>query len=526
MDKAGTHREVKRLSGELEKSGMNQSLETVPENKVGEKDLQSKRSSEKPAGARRAGMKGKPKKRSPSLKDSAAGGTLNHLSPQEPAKQPLAQSDKQESSRATEEAPDLNSQVRAEGALPPQAEQDARRLQTPPGAPPEEGSPNSEGEGVQVNDLFETSWAPDQSDHPQTFLHLAASTSFRLATRDRSASRQHQFSSEGRDSGGAPIGGGQRKTGAGGKVVSAAKQSATPNSEFCHLPHGSSRSAGWEERGAGTRESPPPTPTASQSATLSPAPHASSQPNRGRSGILNISSAEGSDQLRPPASCAATKSLSSWAFSQSSCKDPSGAAWGEVQMVQTQEPVRERLSLSPMPAFSEPAGEESAFTGTTTDAFPNLGGADEENASLTQYLEIESCTQGPQREENQDREDNSPERSWEDPGHELNFPEANHATMSPCELSVHLPQEAVMAPGSPRLSLSLPLHLQILPPPWKLCAMGQGAEKQSVRWSVLKLAIKAQVTPWMLLLEPQFINIHLKKFAHGLRAGRGSKPST
>ncbi|KAK1335871.1 hypothetical protein QTO34_003669 [Cnephaeus nilssonii] len=40
----------------------------------------------------------------------------------------------------------------------------------------------------------------------------------------------------------------------------------------------------WEERESGTRESPPPAPTASQSATLSPAPRASSRPNRGRSG--------------------------------------------------------------------------------------------------------------------------------------------------------------------------------------------------------------------------------------------------
>lgn len=106
--------------------------------------------------------------------------------------------------------------------------------------------------------------------------------------------------------------------------------------------------------------------------------------------------------------------------------------------MQTQEQVRERLSLSLKPAFSEPAGEESAFIGTTTDAFPNLGGADEENASLTPYLEIESCTQGPQSEENQDREDNTPGHSWEDPGHKLNL-----TTMSPCELSVHLSQEAV-----------------------------------------------------------------------------------
>ncbi|KAK1330525.1 hypothetical protein QTO34_010715 [Cnephaeus nilssonii] len=83
--------------------------------------------------------------------------------------------------------------------------------------------------------------------------------------------------------------GGQRKTAAGGKLVLAATQSATPSSatSVFRRPHGSFRSAGLtapangrrEERGSGTRVSPPPTPTASQSATLSPAPRASSRPN-------------------------------------------------------------------------------------------------------------------------------------------------------------------------------------------------------------------------------------------------------
>ncbi|KAK1345006.1 hypothetical protein QTO34_013710 [Cnephaeus nilssonii] len=86
-------------------------------------------------------------------------------------------------------------------------------------------------------------------------------------------------------------GGGQRKTGAGGKLVPAAMQSATVSSAATSVfrgPHGSSRSTSRlglrEERGTGTRESPPPAPTASQSATLSPAPRTSSRPNCGRSG--------------------------------------------------------------------------------------------------------------------------------------------------------------------------------------------------------------------------------------------------
>ncbi|KAK1337033.1 hypothetical protein QTO34_003078, partial [Cnephaeus nilssonii] len=84
--------------------------------------------------------------------------------------------------------------------------------------------------------------------------------------------------------------GGQRKTAAGGKLVPAATQSSTPSSatSVFRRPHGSFRSTcrlgRREELGSGTCESRPPAPTASQSATLSPALRASSRPNHGRSG--------------------------------------------------------------------------------------------------------------------------------------------------------------------------------------------------------------------------------------------------
>ncbi|XP_036101861.1 alpha-protein kinase 2 [Molossus molossus] len=289
MDEAAPGREGQCLSAELEKAGVNQCLEIVAEKGPGEKDFRSKRGSEKPARGGRPGIKGKAKKLSPNLKDSAAEGTPNHLSPQEPAKPPLTQTDKKD---AQAEAPDLNSQLLTEGAALTRAEQETERLQRPPGTLPQEGSWSLVGEGVQVNNLLETKWVPDQTDHPQ---------------------------------------------------------------------------------------------------------------------------------------------------------------------VQTQETLRERLCPSQMPPFSEPAGEGSAFTRTTSQSLPDLGGIDEEHASLAQYLETEGCTQGPQHKENKDREDNTPRHSWEGPGHEPNLPEVNHATVSPWELSVCLPQEGCNDPGEPQA-------LSVVPP--------------------------------------------------------------
>ncbi|XP_074195998.1 alpha-protein kinase 2 isoform X2 [Rhinolophus sinicus] len=305
MDKAVTEREVKHLSGELEKSGMNQPLETTAEKTVEEKDLWTKKGSEKSARVRRPGIKGKAKKLNPHLKDSATEGTLNLLYPKEPVKHPLAQSEEKERSHAKTEATDLNSQVHAEGTIPTPAEQEAKTLQTPPGALPREGNLNLEGEGVQVNNLFETSWVPDHSDHRQ---------------------------------------------------------------------------------------------------------------------------------------------------------------------VHIQETVRERISLSQTPAFSEPAREESAFTGTTTNSFPNLGEINEENASLAQHLEIQSCSQGPQHEENQDREDNAAGHSREDLGQELSLPEVDHADTFPCELVMHLPEEGstdCREPGA--LSVAPPVPANIVPTLGTVC---------------------------------------------------------
>uniref|UniRef100_G1RA27 non-specific serine/threonine protein kinase n=1 Tax=Nomascus leucogenys TaxID=61853 RepID=G1RA27_NOMLE len=110
--------------------------------------------------------------------------------------------------------------------------------------------------------------------------------------------------------------------------------------------------------------------------------------------------------------------------------------------VQIQETVRETISCSQMPAFSEPAGEESPFPGTTTISFSNLGGVHKENASLAQHLEVTPCTCGPQQEEKQDRDGNIPDNFGEDLKYELNISEANDENMSPGVFSRHLPKDA------------------------------------------------------------------------------------
>ncbi|XP_045043616.2 alpha-protein kinase 2 isoform X3 [Desmodus rotundus] len=312
VDKAVTEREVKCLSGELETSGMNQCLEMVAEERVGETDSWSKSYSEKPGRARRPGMKGKPKKLKPSLKDSATDGTLHRPRPTEPAEHPLTQGEREGSPGATAEAPDLNSQFCPEGAILTHAEQEAKMLQTPPGALPPQGGSDLEGEGVQGNNLLETSWAPDQSAHPQ---------------------------------------------------------------------------------------------------------------------------------------------------------------------VQIQDSAGERLSPRWTPAFSEPAREGSASPGTTADSIPNLGRIDDESASLIPCLERESCTQGPQREEKQRREDDTPGHSWEDQGHGLSLPEATHATLSPCEPSACLPAEGSGDSGEPEtLSVASPAPANIVPTPGTVCHGPRGRE--------------------------------------------------
>ncbi|KAM5305809.1 alpha-protein kinase 2 isoform 2-T2 [Glossophaga mutica] len=314
VDKAVTEREVKRLSGELETSGMSQCLEMVAEERPGETGSWSKSCSERPGRGRRPGTKGKPKKLKPSLEDSATDGTLHRPPPTEPAEHPLTLGESKESSGAPAEAPDLNSQFSPEGALLTHAEQEAKMLQTPPGALPQQGGSDLEGEGVQVNDLFETSQAPDQSAHPQ---------------------------------------------------------------------------------------------------------------------------------------------------------------------VQIQDTAGERLSPSRTPAFSEPAQEGSALPGTTADSVPDLDRVDDESASLVPHLDGESCTQGPQREENQGREDDTPGCSWEDPGHGPSLPEATHATLSSCERSVCLPTEGSGDPGEPEiLSVSSPAPTDIVPTLGTVCHGPRGREAE------------------------------------------------
>ncbi|XP_030885604.1 alpha-protein kinase 2-like [Leptonychotes weddellii] len=168
MDKAVIETAMKRLSGELEKSGANQWLEIAAEEKVRDEGSLTKRGSEKPARVRRPGMRGKPKKLSSNRKESATEGTLNLLYPKEPVKHPLTQSDKRDSSHAGVQAAEWNSQFpEGECAAAAKTKQEAKPLQTAPGSLPRGGNSGFSGEGVPVQNLFETSRAPDCRAHPQ-----------------------------------------------------------------------------------------------------------------------------------------------------------------------------------------------------------------------------------------------------------------------------------------------------------------------------------------------------------------------
>ncbi|XP_058995466.1 alpha-protein kinase 2 isoform X1 [Mustela lutreola] len=131
--------------------------------------------------------------------------------------------------------------------------------------------------------------------------------------------------------------------------------------------------------------------------------------------------------------------------------------WSAHPRVQIRETVRERDFLSQLPAFSDPAGEESAFAGTTTNSFPNAGGINEEGTSLARHVELGSCTQCPQHGEKQDRKDHVLGGSWPEPGYELSIPDAHNENISPRELSVLLPQEGSADPWEPKaLSVASP----------------------------------------------------------------------
>ncbi|XP_003788521.1 alpha-protein kinase 2 [Otolemur garnettii] len=297
MDEAVAETETKPLSSELEKSGMNQCSETTAEKRGEEKEVWSKRGSQKPARVRRLGIKGKAKKLSPSLKERAADGSLPPCCPREPAKRPLTRTDERGISHGRAEATDWNSHFPAGGcAISNHTEQEANPLQTPTDSVPKEGNAHFEGEGMWVNNLFETSQVPDLTDHPQ---------------------------------------------------------------------------------------------------------------------------------------------------------------------VQIQEMVRER---SQMPAFSEPAGEEFPFTGTTANSFPSLGGIQQENTSLDHSLQVEGCVQGPQHKEKQDREGNTPEDFWEGLKHELSYPGPSEETMSPGAISGHPPQGAstdLREPAAPSVAAPEPIDADI-----------------------------------------------------------------
>ncbi|XP_008063392.1 alpha-protein kinase 2 [Carlito syrichta] len=174
MEKAVTGKEMQPLPGEAKKSGMHRCWETAAEKREGEKDLGNKRGPQKPTRAGRPGLKGKPKKLNASPKASTAEGTVDLLCPKEPAKPPLSQSDTREASRTPAGTTDWNSHLHAgECAVAPQAEQEAKALQTPADSLPTEGSTHFQGKGMRVDNLFETSQVPGQSDQPQVQIQEA-----------------------------------------------------------------------------------------------------------------------------------------------------------------------------------------------------------------------------------------------------------------------------------------------------------------------------------------------------------------
>nr|XP_013012694.1 alpha-protein kinase 2 [Cavia porcellus] len=119
--------------------------------------------------------------------------------------------------------------------------------------------------------------------------------------------------------------------------------------------------------------------------------------------------------------------------------------------------VRERISPSQMPAFLEPTGEETPLTGTTKNFLANMGRIHKEDASLAQYLEVESCPQDPQQGEKQERNSTTTGGSWEDLELEPSTPKTNSGNMSLAVLSVHHPQDASTEPRDPEaLSVAFP----------------------------------------------------------------------
>ncbi|XP_059736771.1 alpha-protein kinase 2 isoform X2 [Bos taurus] len=140
------------------------------------------------------------------------------------------------------------------------------------------------------------------------------------------------------------------------------------------------------------------------------------------------------------------------------------SGWSDHPQVQIQETVREQISLSHMPAFSEPTGEEPTFPGTTTESLPNLGGIDKESASLAKHPEVDGCTQGARHEENQG--DNTLRRSGRDLGRVLSIPEASSEATSPCEL--------LGPPPQPQAASASPEFAHTVPALETMCAAGPG----------------------------------------------------
>ncbi|XP_012874347.1 PREDICTED: alpha-protein kinase 2 [Dipodomys ordii] len=165
MDEAATEAEMKPLSGGTDKSEMKQGSESGAEDRW-EKHAGSRRGTQRPTKGGCPRVKGNAKKLI--WKEISPEGTLNPPS-QEPTSHPLTQNDPRQTLHTKARPPRRNSHfhIRPCGTSPP----------TEQGSLNKEGYPSFKGEGVQVYDLFETHWVPDQSDHLQVQIQARDSSS-------------------------------------------------------------------------------------------------------------------------------------------------------------------------------------------------------------------------------------------------------------------------------------------------------------------------------------------------------------
>uniref|UniRef100_A0A8C5KL85 non-specific serine/threonine protein kinase n=1 Tax=Jaculus jaculus TaxID=51337 RepID=A0A8C5KL85_JACJA len=115
----------------------------------------------------------------------------------------------------------------------------------------------------------------------------------------------------------------------------------------------------------------------------------------------------------------------------------------------------ECCSPSQKSPFSMPAGKTSSSAGTTTDFFSNLKETHKESASSA-HLGLESCAQGPQREDRQGREGRMPGGPWAEAVDEQRAPESSDEKAFPALPLACLPRDIsaqCMEPAEPSPAL-------------------------------------------------------------------------